>query len=182
MAEPKPNPQEVMNELQGMLNAHIKLAFEQYKELKETYWHSERNIEFLKSVTPKSFHENLENTKKWMDQQLSMWEDNLDKIISETRTWKSEGGVPAPALKEIQAMVNTHMRLAFKEYRVLKDRYSTPSKATIVYLKTVAPATTHEALDRLDAWLDEQTSNAESYMVNAMGDESPSAEPKKKRK
>lgn len=179
----KQNPQEVVNEIQGMLNAHIKLAFEQYKELKETYWQSERNIEFLKSITPKSLHENLDKTKEWMDQQLAMVEENLDKIIGETRTWKVENGVPAPALKEIQEMVNTHMRLAFKEYKSLREKYGSPAKATIAFLKSAAPSTTHEALDNLESWIEEQTGNVETYVEKAISpDDTVTNAPKKKRK
>ena len=173
-----------MNEVQGMVNSHIKLAFNQYKELKEAYWQNRDNIEFLKSVTPKAFHENLDKTKEWMDNQFSAMEENLEKMIEETRTWKAnETGVPAPALKEIQNMVNSHMKLAFREYKALKEKFGTPTKATVAYLKTVAPETSHEALDKVDAWIEEQVGNMETYMEKAFGEESEDvSEPKKRKK
>jgi hypothetical protein len=185
MADKGPNPQEVMEELQGMVNAHVKLAFDQYKELRDSYVQSNETIEFLKKVTPKAFHENLENTKSWMDTQFSAMEENLEKMIEETQTWKSDKGVPAPALKEITKMVSTHMKLAFKEYKALRDRYGTPTKATVAYIKSVAPATTHEALDKFDSWVDEQVSNIEGYVEKALGEEDedrPMPSPPKKRK
>lgn len=182
MAENKPTPQDVMNELQAMMNAHVKLAFEQYKEIKDMYWQNEKTIEFMKAVAPKAVHETLDKTKNWMDEQIHAMEENIDRILGETRTWNVEGGVPAPAIKEIQKMVTDHMKLAFRQYKELKQKYGTPSKATIAFMKSVAPENAHEALDKLDAWIEAQVSNAEGYMEKALESTEEKDEPAVKKK
>lgn len=62
---------------------------------------------------------------------------------------------------EMETAVNEHLRLAFKEYKHLKEKFATPNEATKSFFKTVSPKTFHGLIDNVDTWVKDQVSATE---------------------
>ena len=62
---------------------------------------------------------------------------------------------------ELEAAATEHMRLAFKEYRHLKEKFATPGDAAKKFVKTLSPKTFHGLVDNADKWVKEQVKNVE---------------------
>jgi hypothetical protein len=69
---------------------------------------------------------------------------------------------------ELEKAVQEHMKLAFKEYRTLKDKFATPTEASKRYLKDVAPSSFHGLIDNVDRWAKEQVDRAEKRVEKAL--------------
>lgn len=64
-------------------------------------------------------------------------------------------------LAEVHRAVNEHMRLAFKQYKGLKDAYGSPGLATRDFMKTITPKSFHGLLAQADEWIREQAAMLE---------------------
>ncbi len=69
---------------------------------------------------------------------------------------------------EMEKAINEHMKLAFKEYKNLKDKFATPTEASKKYIKDVAPKSFHGLIDNLDKWVQEQMKRAEARVEKAL--------------
>ena len=61
----------------------------------------------------------------------------------------------------MQKVVTEHMKLAFKQYKELKEQYGSPNKAAAVYMKSVYPKIAHDLIDSMNDWIDHQLEVAE---------------------
>jgi hypothetical protein len=62
---------------------------------------------------------------------------------------------------ELEAAATEHMRLAFKEYKHLKERFASPGDAAKNFVKTLSPKTFHGLIENADKWVKEQVSTVE---------------------
>lgn len=69
---------------------------------------------------------------------------------------------------ELEKAINEHMKLAFKEYKNLKDKFATPTEASKKYIRDVAPKTFHGLIDNVDKWVGEQVNRAEQRVEKAL--------------
>lgn len=69
---------------------------------------------------------------------------------------------------EMEKAVNEHMKLAFKEYKSLKDKFATPTEASRKYIKDTAPKTFHGLIDNVDKWTKDQVERAEKKVEKAL--------------
>ena len=69
---------------------------------------------------------------------------------------------------EMEKAVQAHMKLAFKEYKNLKDKFATPTEASKKYIKDVAPSNFHGLIDNLDKWVKDQVDRAEQRVEKAL--------------
>ncbi len=69
---------------------------------------------------------------------------------------KSGKGVkPSPeyVISELEAALNEHMKLAFKQYKKLEEMYGSPEDATRQFIKKMTPKQSHALIDDVDKWL-----------------------------
>ncbi|MDX1612384.1 MAG: hypothetical protein R3185_08435 [Candidatus Thermoplasmatota archaeon] len=71
-------------------------------------------------------------------------------------------------VEEIKAATQQQMRIAFREYEDLKERFSGPGEATRHFLETNTPRSFQGLYDRIEAWASTQTSQAEDRVRRAL--------------
>lgn len=59
-------------------------------------------------------------------------------------------------IEEMEKLVEARMRVAFQEYKNLRQRFASPQKAAESFLRTVSPASLRGIVDRADQWLRQQ--------------------------
>ena len=69
---------------------------------------------------------------------------------------------------ELEKAVTEHMKLAFKEYKNLKDKFATPTEASKRYLKDVAPDSFHGLIDNVDNWVKSNVDKVERRVEKAL--------------
>jgi hypothetical protein len=67
-----------------------------------------------------------------------------------------------------------HMRLAFKQYKELRQTYVSPEDAAKEFLKSITPAAVHGMIESVDRWVKETTSGIEEKVEHAI---TPAQEP-----
>ncbi|HVL87447.1 MAG TPA: hypothetical protein VM681_05500 [Candidatus Thermoplasmatota archaeon] len=65
------DPSDVLREIEYATREQMKLAFERYKQMKERFETPENaTAQFLRSNTPKSFHNLLDKVERWVAEQV----------------------------------------------------------------------------------------------------------------
>ncbi|HLE47472.1 MAG TPA: hypothetical protein VI818_04170 [Candidatus Thermoplasmatota archaeon] len=64
-------------------------------------------------------------------------------------------------LEEMEKVVEARMKLAFQEYKNLRQRFPSPQKATESFLRTVSPSNLRGVVDRAEEWVREQVAAVE---------------------
>ncbi|MBI2076973.1 MAG: hypothetical protein HYT80_01185 [Euryarchaeota archaeon] len=64
-------------------------------------------------------------------------------------------------LDEMEKVVEERMKVAFQEYKNLRQRFGSPQKAAESFLRTVSPSNLRGVVERADLWLREQASAVE---------------------
>ena len=64
-------------------------------------------------------------------------------------------------LDEMEKIGEERMKLAFQEYKNLRQRFASPQKAAESFLRTVSPSNLRGVVERTDQWLREQASAVE---------------------
>lgn len=91
----KLDAKEYVREMQVATNEHMKVAFEQYKELKKKFETPERATkEFLNKHAPKSFQGLVGKVDDWVKEQVGRAEAKVEAHL-ERRGGKSENGAKA---------------------------------------------------------------------------------------
>jgi len=164
-------PQEMAQTMQKVVSEHMKLAFRQYKELKAQYGTPNRAAAvFLKSMYPKLTHDLIDSMNSWIDEQLDMIETNLEPGMGVDYTKMPDEWVQpkVPSIEEFQKLVNDRMKLAFKQYKDLRELYGTPRKATLDFMKSVSPKNIQDLIENVDKWIEDQTNELESTVEHEL--------------
>jgi hypothetical protein len=69
---------------------------------------------------------------------------------------------------ELEKAVNEHMKLAFREYKTLKDKFATPTEASRKFIRENSPKTFHGLMDNVDNWVNTQVQKAEKRVEKAL--------------
>ena len=75
-------------------------------------------------------------------------------VILIPETGKPLKPTPEVVFSEVYNSVQEHMKLAFKQYKQLREIFGSPSEATLAFIKRMAPKSTHTLIDELDRWLE----------------------------
>ena len=68
---------------------------------------------------------------------------------------------PKDLVKEVQIATNEHMKVAFHQYKELKQRFETPERATKEFLQKHAPKNFQGLFEQVEGWIKEQVDKAE---------------------
>jgi hypothetical protein len=172
--EPKVSPQEkkkpyapedIVNEIRSIVNAHMRLAFKQYKELKNTFGTPNKaTANFMKSVAPKSFHGIIDDVDKWIESQVETVEKEVESRIYEEKGRLEKKETAYPTFEDLQKIVNEQLKLGFTQYKTLREKYGIPNKALVDYTKSILPKNTHTLIDDVTKWVSDQVDKwEESY-------------------
>ena len=74
-------------------------------------------------------------------------------------------------LHEVEKAVEGQMRSAFRQYKVLKDRYKDEAAATAAYIKARSPRSWEGLIDNVDDWVKTQVTKAERAVGRRLGEE-----------
>ncbi|HET6403489.1 MAG TPA: hypothetical protein VFH78_02485 [Candidatus Thermoplasmatota archaeon] len=64
-------------------------------------------------------------------------------------------------VREVQIATNEHMKVAFHQYKELKQRFETPERATKEFLQKHAPKNFQGLFEQVEGWVKEQVDKAE---------------------
>lgn len=74
-------------------------------------------------------------------------------------------------LHEVEKAVEGQMRSAFRQYKVLKDRYKDEAAATAAFIKARSPSSWEGLIDNVDDWVKTQVGKAERAVGRRLGEE-----------
>jgi hypothetical protein len=74
-------------------------------------------------------------------------------------------------LHEVEKAVEGQMRSAFRQYKVLKDRYKDEAAATAAFIKARSPRSWEGLIDNVDDWVKTQVTKAERAVGRRLGEE-----------
>lgn len=85
-------------------------------------------------------------------------------------------------VEEVKLATREHMAVAFDEYEQAKERFEGPGEATRAFLDEHAPRSFRGLYDRIEGWLEDHASSAESRVKQAIEyeDEPETADPSPK--
>lgn len=78
---------------------------------------------------------------------------------------------PREVVEEIKLATQQHMKVAFREYEQLKQRFQGPGEATRQFLDANAPRSFSGLYETIERWVGEQASDAEDRVRRALGDD-----------
>lgn len=73
-------------------------------------------------------------------------------------------------LHEVEKAVEGQMRSAFRQYKVLKDRYKDEAAATAAFIKARSPSSWEGLIDNVDDWVKTQVGKAERAVGRRLGE------------
>ena len=71
---------------------------------------------------------------------------------------------------EVEKAVNNQMRTAFRQYKVLKEKYKDEAAATADFIKAKSPRGWEGLIDSVDEWVKSQAAKAEKAMGRRLGE------------
>jgi hypothetical protein len=80
---------------------------------------------------------------------------------------------PEDYVNELEQAVNGQMRMAFRQYKVLKARYKDEAAATADFIRAKSPKSWEGLIDNVDDWVKAQVARAEKAVGRKLGEDAP---------
>lgn len=72
---------------------------------------------------------------------------------------------------EVEKAVNNQMKVAFRQYRALKEKYKDEAAATREFIHAKSPESFQGLIENVDAWVKTQVDKAEKKVAQKLGEE-----------
>lgn len=89
-----------VNVIQKLFTEHTKLAWKQYKSLRTSYLTTDQTKNFLKSLTPKTYHKAIDDVDNWVRQQTENLEKSVEKFLEQPTILPKPGALFPPFGRE----------------------------------------------------------------------------------
>jgi len=73
-------------------------------------------------------------------------------------------------LHEVEKAVHNQMRTAFRQYKVLKEKYHDETQATADFIRAKSPRSWEGLIDSVDDWVRSQVGKAERSVARRLGE------------
>ena len=157
---------DVVKEMQRITNEHIRLSWSQYREIRELYgtpykfWR-----DAMQDFFPQSSEKFLDMFNRWFDEQVQVFEKNMQGAVTEGTKGIDVGKIPDAQTREFQKFVQDNVDLWIKNYQKLTDSREEYDSATLAFLKSIFPESMHNMLENANKWKREQTEKIEDDVM-----------------
>jgi uncharacterized protein YeaO (DUF488 family) len=126
----KPTHEVLYHELQKAAEEHMELAFKNSKKLKEVFGTPQAAAEqFFDRYAPESV--------KKMQESMDGWLENFKVEFIKS---------------QMEELINAQMKVAFKQYENLRERFASPDEATREFIKKYTPKSTQKVMEDIEKW------------------------------
>jgi gas vesicle protein len=160
---------DVMKEMQRMMNEHVKLTLNQYREVLEFYGTPTKMLkDAVAQYWPKGSEALFENIDRWFDEQMKTVMKNLENATVESTRRMPGEDMQMLGSKEMQKIFGDPSGLWKSNYKKFKESREQMDKAALDFAKSMLPANLHPMLEKTSQWYKEQADKMEDEIMKNM--------------
>jgi uncharacterized protein YeaO (DUF488 family) len=145
----KPTQEVLYHDLQNAAEEQMELAFKNYKNLQEVFGTPDAAVkQFFDKYTPESVNKMRGALDEWLE--------------------RFKADVIRDQMKEL---IDRQMKIAFKKYEELQEKFKSPDDATREFLKKYAPKSAQKIMDDMEAWVENVAPKSLRDQVQAAANE-----------
>jgi hypothetical protein len=169
MPKPKENSANVWEKTNGMhkmVANQIKLMLDQYKMMRGLYGGpNNAMMESVKAFWPQGTENYFKSFDIWLEQELQVFEKNLDGIINEYAKNIADLDFTAPNTDHYKMLVGEQSKLWLENYEKFKEQRDQMKRESLESAKKMFPAVIHPIIENTNKWFMDQNEKLELQIL-----------------